>query len=205
MVVWLISRVEEGHSALIIGGGPIGLTTLFALKGHKSGKIVISEPAKARRELAKSLGAEVYDPTGKSLQECVNDLKALSPNGAGFNRTYDCSGLPITFQTSIKTLTVRGIATNVAVWAHKHVEYEPMHITFSEMYVTGSICFVKKDFEESVKAFEDGLIPIDEVRKLITSKVYLRDGVEKGFKELINHKEKHVKILFSAFDELIDE
>ncbi|GMG39419.1 unnamed protein product [Ambrosiozyma monospora] len=79
-----------------------------------------------------------------------------------------------------------------------------MDITLSEKYVTGSICFVKSDFEQCVRAFEKGLIPIDQVKRIITSKVHLRDGVEKGLKHLTEDKQKEIKILFSAFDELID-
>ncbi|KAK6454135.1 polyol dehydrogenase [Scheffersomyces xylosifermentans] len=192
-----ISHFKEGHSALILGGGPIGLTTIFALKGHKSGKIVVSEPALARRQLAEKLGCVVFDPTGKTVDECVEQLRALSPNGYGFHHSYDCSGVPATFKTSIKALNIRGVATNVAVWAHKAVDYYPMDATFSEKIITGSICFVKEDFEDVVEALHNGHIPVEEVKLLITSTIHLEDGVEKGFLELINHKEKHIKILFS--------
>ncbi|GMF35483.1 unnamed protein product [[Candida] boidinii] len=99
---------------------------------------------------------------------------------------------------------VRGVATNVAIWANKNVPFDPMHVTFAEKFVPGSICFVKSDFEEVVRAFESGYIPIDEVEKLITSKIHLSEGIDNGFLELINHKEKHVKILFSPKEELLN-
>ncbi|EGW32915.1 polyol dehydrogenase, partial [Spathaspora passalidarum NRRL Y-27907] len=172
-----VSRFVEGQSALILGGGPIGLTTIFALKGHKVGHIVLSEPALARRQLAEKLGVEVFDPTGKSVEQCVTELRAMSPNGHGFNYSYDCSGVPATFETGLKTLNIRGTATNVAVWAHKSVSYFPMETTFSEKVVTGSICFVKEDFEDSIAAIQSGLISVDELKLLITSVIKLEDGV----------------------------
>ncbi|CUM62476.1 uncharacterized protein PRCAT00000026001 [Priceomyces carsonii] len=196
-----ISNFRKGLTALILGGGPIGLTTIFALKGHQAGQIVVSEPALARRRLAEKLGVKVFDPCGKTVDQCVEGLKALSPNGNGFQSSFDCSGVPDTFSIGLKALIVGGTAVNVAVWAHKAVPFYPMDITFSEKLMTGSICFVKKDFEEVVKALEDGLIPLDEVKLLITSKIHLEDGVEKGFKELLYHKDKHIKILFSPKDE----
>lgn len=198
-----VSQFNKGDTALILGGGPIGLATLLALRGHEAGSIVISEPAEMRRKLALKLGAQVYDPTGKSVAETISDLKAMSPNGKGFNRSFDCSGFPATFETGIKTLTVRGVATNVAMWAKKVVEYEPMHVTFAEKYVTGSICFVKQDFEETVAAFESGLIPVDVARLLISSKVALSNGIAGGFDELLNNKAAHVKILFTPWDSLL--
>ncbi|GME71441.1 unnamed protein product [Ambrosiozyma monospora] len=151
-----VGHVEPGHSVLITGGGPIGLTTMFALKGHRAGKIVVSEPAANRRKLAASFGAEVFDPTGKSLEECIVELKKMSPKGVGFDRAFDCSGLPVTLRTGVGSLSVRGVFTNVAIWAKNHVEAKPMDITLSEKYVTGSICFVKSDFEQCVRAFEKG-------------------------------------------------
>lgn len=191
-----VSKYKKGQSALILGGGPIGLTTIFALKGHGCTDIVVSEPAAIRRELAEKLGVKTYDPTGKTSAECITDLKALSPHGHGFHRSYDCSGFPITFETALKTLTFHGVSTNVAMWGNKKVDYEPMHVTFAEKYITGSICFLKIDFEETVAAFEAGLIPVDEVKSLISSKIDLKDGIEHGFMELLNNKANHIKILF---------
>ncbi|KGU36060.1 (R,R)-butanediol dehydrogenase/diacetyl reductase [Candida albicans P75063] len=198
-----VSNFKPGSNALILGGGPIGLTTIFALKGNQVSQIVLSEPALARRQLAEKLGVITFDPTGKSIEQCVEDLKKLSPGGYGYEYSYDCSGVKATFETGLKTLKIRGCATNVAIWAHKSIPLYPMEITLSEKMLTGSICFVKKDFEESIKAIENGLISIDELKMLITSKIHLQDGIEKGFLELINHKEKHIKILFSPKSEYL--
>lgn len=76
-----------------------------------------------------------------------------------------------------------------------------MDVTFNEKILTGSICFVKEDFVESVRAIEDGLIPIDELKLLISSKIHLENAIEDGFVELVNHKDKHIKILFSPKEE----
>lgn len=196
-----LSSFQPGQSALILGGGPIGLTTIFALKGHKAGKIVVSEPALARRLLAASFNVEVFDPIGKTTEQAVEELRQMSPDGNGFHHSYDCSGVPATFETSIKALRVKGMATNVAVWANRHVEYYPMWTTLTEKFVTGSICFVKQDFEEVILAIEAGFILVDELKTLITKKIHLEDGVEGGFDELVANKEKHIKILFSPKEE----
>lgn len=197
-----VSKFEPGQTALILGGGPIGLTTIFALKGHKAKSIVVSEPSLARRQLAEKLGVKVYDPTGKSTEQCIEDLKKMTDDGYGYHHSFDCSGVSATFQTSIKTLRIRGTATNVAVWAKKYIEYSPMETTMSEKIVTGSICFVKSDFEQVVDSIQAGDISTDELRLMISSKIKLSDGIDKGFLELINHKERHIKILFTPMDEL---
>lgn len=192
-----VSNFQPGQSALILGGGPIGLTTILALKGKDVKNIVVSEPSKIRRELAEKLGAIVFDPTNKSKQECIKELKQLSPDGIGFERSYDCSGVPITFDIALQCIKVRGCFTNVAIWSNKSVPVYPMELTLQEKFITGSICFVKLDFEEVVEALHQKRIPVDDVKLLITSKIHLSHGVKHGFDELVNHKERHVKILFS--------
>lgn len=194
------SQFAEGESALVLGGGPIGLTTIFALKGHGASRIVVSEPSPARRAIAKSLGVEVFDPTTSLVDDAVAALKALSPDGFGFHKSYDCSGVPVTFDTSIRALRVRGVATNVAVWAHRPIDYYPMMTTWSEKSVRGSICFVKQDFVEAAQAIEDGRISIAELSLLITGRVCLEKAVTEGFDELVSNKAKHIKMLFSPLE-----
>lgn len=191
------SSFEEGQTALVLGGGPIGLTTIFALKGHGASRIVVSEPSASRREIARSLGVEVFDPTGILVEDATVTLKKLSLDGFGFHRSYDCSGVPATFETSIKALRIRGVATNVAVWAHRPIDYYPMMTTWSEKSVRGSICFVKQDFEEVVNAIEQGRISITELSLLITARVSLERCVKEGFEGLLANKAVHIKMLFS--------
>lgn len=196
-----LSNFEEGQTALVLGGGPIGLTTIFALKGHGASKIVVSEPSAGRRNLAASLGVDTFDPTGKLVEECVKALREMTSDGFGFHRSFDCSGVPATFDTSLQALRIRGVATNVAVWAHRPIDYYPMMTTWSEKSVKGSICFVKQDFEEVAGAIEEGRINQKELATLISAKIPLERAVKDGFDELVRNKEKHIKLLFTPLEE----
>lgn len=196
-----LSGFEEGQTALVLGGGPIGLTTIFALKGHGAAHIVVSEPSTRRRELAESLGVKTFDPSGKLVEECVAALKAMTPDGFGFHKSFDCSGVPATFDTSLQALRIRGVATNVAVWAHKAVNYYPMMTTWLEKSVKGLICFVKLDFEEVARAIESGAINPRELATLISAKIPLERAVKDGIDELVHNKEKHIKLLFTPLPE----
>ncbi|KAF6006089.1 hypothetical protein HII13_005209 [Brettanomyces bruxellensis] len=187
------ANFKPGQTALVLGGGPIGLASILALRGHKAGKIVCSEPALIRRELAKKLGAEVFNPMDH--KDPIGDLKALVPETEGFDASFDCSGIPVTFSTSIDALGPGGTAVNVAIWADKPIKYIPMCLTYQEKFATGSMGYVVDDFAAVIKAIDSGLIPIDCIRHMITGKVEPKDTVEKGFKELITHKETNVKIL----------
>lgn len=194
------SGFVKGSSALVLGGGPIGLTTILALKGHGAGKIVVSEPSAGRRALAERFGVETFNPLSMPHEKTLETLKLLAPDKLGFHYSYDCAGTQSTFDGSIRLLRIRGVATNVAVWAHKPIDYFPMVATWSEIWLRGSICFVKQDFEEVAKALEEGKIDLKDLEMLITARICLEKAVTDGFDELLRDKEKHIKMLFSPLE-----
>ncbi|SCW01449.1 LAFE_0D12816g1_1 [Lachancea fermentati] len=198
-----ISGLKPGQSALVLGAGPIGLATILALQGHKAGKIIVSEPAKARREQAALMGAETFNPFDHG-KDAVDVLRKIAPDGEGFDFSYDCSGVKQTFDTSLHALTFNGVAVNIAVWGHKPIDYYPMDVTLQEKFVTGSMCYTIEDFKAVVKALHEGSIDISRAKRMITGRQKIEDGFEKGFMELINHKETNIKILLTPnnFNEL---
>ncbi|GMM32057.1 putative dehydrogenase [Martiniozyma asiatica (nom. inval.)] len=186
---------KAGQTALILGGGPIGLCMILALKGHQAGKIVCSEPATIRRDFAKELGVEVFNPNDHT--DPVTELKNMLPETEGFDASFDCSGIQKTFDTSIDVLGPGGTAVNVAIWPNKPVQYVPMCLTYQEKRATGSMCCLTQDFADVIEAIDDELIPLEELRMFITSKVHIKDAIEGGYMQLINHKETSVKILIA--------
>lgn len=198
---------QEG-SVLILGGGPIGLATILALNGHGCTDIVVSEPAKIRRELAAKMGAKVFDPTLHSYDENVRLLKGMAPGGEGFDYCFDCSGTPATLRTSIDCLTFRGTAVNVAMWAlDKPIDFFPMDITRQEKTYTGSMCYTYHDFEEVIDAFERRMIDPEKARHMITTRVPLEKAFEHALMRLITRKEETIKVLVTPnnFGELEEE
>lgn len=192
-----ISKLKEGDTAIVLGAGPIGLATILALQGHKAGRIVVSEIASIRREQAKSFGAEVFNSADyKSTVEAIEALKKLT-NGAGFQYAFDASGVKPTFDTSIGVLGARGIAVNIAIWPNKPIDFYPMNVTLEEKFYTGSIGYTRQDFEEVIEAIEKGLIDLKRCKSMITGVVGLKDSVDKGFVDLMKHKDKHIKMLIT--------
>lgn len=187
---------RQGGSVLILGGGPIGLATILALNGHGCTDIVVSEPAKIRRELAERMGAKVFDPSLHSYDENIRLLKEMAPGGEGFDYCFDCSGTPATLRTSIDCLTFRGTAVNVAMWAlDRPIDFFPMDITRQEKTYTGSMCYTYHDFEEVIDAFERGAIDPQRARHMITTKVPLERAFEDALMRLITKKEETIKVL----------
>lgn len=191
-----LAGFKEGEDALVLGSGPIGLATLLILQAKGASKVVVSEPAAVRREQAINLGAVGFNPAEHG-ENATEELRKLGSRGQGFAKSFDCSGIPITYTTSIHALRAHGVACNVAIWPHKSVAHYVMDVTLEEKTSVGSLGYQTKDFEGVIELLESGKLDVEKVKSLITGKVGLKEGVTKGFKELIEHKDKHIKILVS--------
>lgn len=198
-VVWHaveLSGFKAGEDAVVLGAGPIGLATILVLQAFGAAKVVVSEPASIRREQGEFFGAIGYDPSLHG-ELATEELKKMGIRGQGFAKSFDCSGIPKTYETSIHSLRAHGVACNVAIWPHKSVAHYVMDLTLEEKSSIGSLGYQRKDFEGVINAINMGKIPLDKLKQFITGRVGLKNGVNNGFLELIEHKDKHIKILIS--------
>jgi len=73
-------KVQPGETALILGGGPIGLLFLCLFKASGAAKVIVSEPSEYRRAAARDCGAtRVVDPKKEDLAAVV---RQEMPGGA---------------------------------------------------------------------------------------------------------------------------
>lgn len=108
-----ISPYKEGDSALVLGGGPIGLAVVQALVGRGCKNIIVSEVSGKRREFATQFGAHhVIDPSSSDMVEEVEKLT----NGEGVDVGFDCAGVQVAVDTAFKAIKARGMLVNIAVW-----------------------------------------------------------------------------------------
>lgn len=84
-----ISPFRKGDSVLVLGGGPIGLCVIQALKAKGAQTIIVSEMAQRRKEFAKHFGATaVLDPTEEDVAARCRELS----DGEGVHVVFDCAG-----------------------------------------------------------------------------------------------------------------
>lgn len=108
-----ISPFKEGDSALVLGGGPIGLSVIQALVSKGCQNIIVSEVAKRRRQFATEFGAHhVIDPT---TTDVVSEVEKLT-GGLGADVAFDCAGVQVAVDSAFKAIKARGTLVNVAVW-----------------------------------------------------------------------------------------
>lgn len=183
-----ISPYKAGDAVLILGGGPIGLSVIQALKARGAGKIIVSEVSPRRKEYAKQFGAHhVLDPTKDDIVAKCRELCEKQ----GVHIVFDCAGVQAGLDQAVHAVRARGTIVNVAIW-EKPCSIHPNDLVFKERRYIGVATYVKGDFQEVIDAISSGKIT---PHNMITKKIHLNEVEEKGFKTLINDKDNQVKVL----------
>lgn len=107
-----VSGIEPGSTALVVGAGPIGIRTYFALKALEVTDVIVSEPSAERRAAIGAVGAtNVVDPINADLGAAVADMTG----GRGVDYAYDAAGNGPAFLQGIDLLGARGLMTVIAL------------------------------------------------------------------------------------------
>ena len=147
-----ISPYKPGDRVLVLGGGPIGLAVVQALKARSCDKIIVSEISSQRKQFAKDLGAHhVIDP---SKDDVVAEVRRLT-NGEGADVAYDAAGVQVGVDTAMLALKVRGMLVNIALW-HKRATLDMNDFVFRERAYMGVACYALGDFEQVIEAISTG-------------------------------------------------
>jgi threonine dehydrogenase-like Zn-dependent dehydrogenase len=210
------SPLEKDSSILILGGGPIGIAVILALKARGCGKIIVSEISSSRQKFCSHFGTDVIlDPTKDDVLTRVKE----ETNGDGVDIVFDCAGVAVGLTAACKSIRARGTVVNVAIW-EEAVPFQPNDLVFKEGNYVACLGYLKQDFKDVIEAIGNGkLSPFGDTipnpstsycllldfahillgslkpGDMITAKVALEHVVDQGFKQLIENKEAHVKIL----------
>ena len=125
---------EKGGSALVLGGGPIGLALVRLLKIKGFGPVALSEPIQQKRELALDFGADmVVDPLEGNLDAFVFEKMS----GVGFETVFECSGVLDNVQAALDVCARGGVVCIVSV-IMKPATILPATLNFKEVRLTAS-------------------------------------------------------------------
>ena len=157
---------SQGGSALVIGGGPIGLALLQQLKILGFGPITLSEPVKEKRDLALALGADfVIDP----LTENLGLHTFQQTGGIGYETVFECSGAPVAVQSSLDAAARGGTVCIVSVM-YKPVEFSSLTMTFKEIWMTAAYSNTHEENRQVLDWMAQGRL---DGRRLITDLITL--------------------------------
>jgi (R,R)-butanediol dehydrogenase/meso-butanediol dehydrogenase/diacetyl reductase len=176
-----------GDTAVVFGGGTIGLGTLMCAKAAGATVIVV-EMAEARKKMAKECGADyVLDP-----KQCdvIAEIKKLT-KGEGADVSFECIGNIHTAPLAVEAVRNVGKVVIVGIFEAPST-FNFFSLSGTDKVIIGSLAYTIDDFGRVSRLLASGALKAE---PLITGRIKLDDIVSKGFEELVNHKENNIKIL----------
>jgi (R,R)-butanediol dehydrogenase/meso-butanediol dehydrogenase/diacetyl reductase len=86
-----LSQIKLGDRVLVMGAGPIGLFCMQTARAAGATSVFVSEPAPARAEAARRLGADaVINPFTENVEERLVELTG----GKGPDIVFECAAVP---------------------------------------------------------------------------------------------------------------
>lgn len=146
-------RLRPREFTAVVGGGPMGLLHVLALRDHPGG-LLVSEPLAERRSLARRLSADAYEPVEARTQ--ILERTA----GRGADVVIVAVGLADVAVSSLglarkggRVLWFGGFAPGVSV------AIDPNTIHYRQAQVHGSYGFSSKHFRRAAELLHNGPDP----------------------------------------------
>ncbi len=148
----VLAQPEDARSALISGGGPIGVGAYFGLKRFGVDTIIVSEPSAERRAVLERIGVEhVIDPTSQDL---VEEVRART-DGGGVDISLECSGAPVAFETGLAALGLYGRMVVLALYEERST-IDPSGDLMGGKTVQMSSVYTREDFDAVIDGIGEG-------------------------------------------------
>jgi len=133
-----VERIDlgTGGDVLIFGCGTMGLLTLQLCRLKGAGKIIVSEPVRARRDIAEKLGADItVNPLEEDLDKVVSEIM---PRGPAI--VIECAGVKDTISKGLELIGKKGQFLLLAIWDKSaQVNLNPAFIVDKEVKIAGAV------------------------------------------------------------------
>jgi len=139
-----LASIRPAETVAVIGAGPIGLLTVAALRAMGAGRIWAVEPVAHRRELAKTIGADVV------LEPAAAAGEILRSTGRGVDCAIDCAAKEDTTGQAIQVARSAGRVVLTGIHSIPFVPMDGSAMRRKEL----TIFNVRRSNHESSKALE---------------------------------------------------
>lgn len=154
------ARLQSGETALVIGGGPIGM--LIAMVAQAEGaRVILSEINDSRLALAGEMGFEGLNPKATNVAEAVLE----KTGGAGADVVFEVSGTQPGVDLMTAAVRARGRIVMVAIHPKK-AEVDLFRFFWREVEMLGARVYEPQDYDRAIQMMAEGL-PIS---RLITDR-----------------------------------
>ena len=122
-------------------------------------------------------------------EDVIAAIRAAA-GGLGPDVAFECAGIPAVLNIALHAVKRTGTVVNVAIWGAP-TQIHMNDLVFSEAHLTGVIGYLN-NYPATIGLLADNLI---DVGFFITKRIKLDELVDGGFRELIQNKDEHVKVL----------
>jgi len=152
------SQLQPGESALVIGAGPIGQLLLAALRARGWFNVGVVEPAPARQELARALGAAtVFHPDELDVPSIAEPERIVD---SAVDVVFECSGKRVAMEAGLAQLHRGGRLILVGAGIEPP-KLDPNRILLNEIVITGSFVYDADGFEQALALLTSDAMPVD--------------------------------------------
>ncbi len=148
------SKFSIGDSVVVMGAGPIGLLTMQVLNAAGAGAVYVSEPATARADAARVLGATiVMNPTEEDVVSKILEISG----GPGVPIAFDAAAAQPTLQQGLEMVR-RGGQVLVVSMAWENVDLLTVEWIGREVEMKASYGSQPIDWRTVLNLMERGLL-----------------------------------------------
>jgi 2-desacetyl-2-hydroxyethyl bacteriochlorophyllide A dehydrogenase len=144
------SGLTVGDTALVVGGGPIGLLIAMVASSAGSRRVAVSEVNDHRREMARALGFPAYSPSARDFRESVRDFF----DGRGPDIVFEATGSAPGYRDAIDCVRIRGTIVQVGI-AKGPIELDLRRLNFAEISVVGTRVYAPADIVAAIALFRE--------------------------------------------------
>jgi (R,R)-butanediol dehydrogenase / meso-butanediol dehydrogenase / diacetyl reductase len=143
---------------LVMGAGPIGALTVAALVARGTGEVAVCEPAPARQDLARRLGAtRVVGPDELDVPTRFEPGRVVAD---AVDVVLECSGKAAGMTGGLAQLRRGGTLVLVGAGMDSP-RFDPNRILLNEPVITGSFLYDRDGFTRALELLASGRLPLD--------------------------------------------
>lgn len=179
------SGLRAGDTAVVLGAGPVGITTMQCAAAAGAGPILVIEPSDTRRALVRALGANAV-----ATPEAAADLVSEQTGGLGADVVYECVGGGDALGAAVD-LARRGGSVCMIGLGDTSVSIDPATWLRKEITVTAALGYLHHEFASAMEMLADGRVRVDALHTSTTN----IEGLAAVLDELASGRSTQMKVL----------
>ncbi|VXA98389.1 zinc-dependent alcohol dehydrogenase [Maribacter litoralis] len=152
-----MSELKAGETAVVLGGGPIGLLVALVAK-EKGAQVIVSEVNETRISKAKELGLDTVNPIKTDL---VDYVKSKTDDKRA-DVVFEVAGVQPALDIMTEVAGIRGRIVMVAIHGQKK-EVDLFKFFWKELKLIGARVYEKEDYEQAIRLITANELPFNEM------------------------------------------